>query len=143
MKKTVTTKKSNGFTLIEVLVAIVILALCIGGLSQLFVNVRQLSQMSRSHYIAVNIAKNRIERAKTLKYSDLYLLQEKDGIVNSSGVPDPDGEFKVNTQISQVNSNLKEVVVSVEIKNRLTLEYDGEKEEARTYFADIVIGNNE
>jgi hypothetical protein len=96
--------------------------------------------MSRAHYIAVNIAKNRIERAKTLEYSDLLLVKDNDGIVNTSGAADPDGFFKVTTQVTAANSNLMEVVVTVGIKNRTYLDFRGEQEEARTYIADINIG---
>lgn len=135
-----TVNSRSGFTLVEVVIAIMILAMCVGGLCQLFVNVHQLSEMSRSHYIAVNIAKNRIERAKTLEYADLALLCEIDGIVNSSGAFDPDGFFKVNTRIVPVGSNLTEVVVIVGIKSRKHLDFRGEQEEARTYLADINIG---
>lgn len=131
----------GGFTLIEVIIAILILAMCIGGLCQLFVNVQQLSDMSRSHYIAINIAKNKIERAKTLGYTDLYLLSETDGIVNENGAPDdPDGFFRVTTLVQPSGSNLMEVVVTVDIKNRLNLDFCGEQEEARTCIADINIG---
>ncbi len=130
----------SGFTLIEVVIAIMILAMCIGGLCQLFVNVHQLSEMSRSHYVAINIAKNKIERAKTLGYTDLYLLSENDGIVNSSGAADPDGFYKVNTVVQPSGSNLMEIVVTVDIKSRLHLDFRGEQEEARTYMADIKFG---
>ena len=136
--KTDNMNNKGGFTLIEVVIAIMILAMCIGGLCQLFVNVHQLSEMSRSHYIAINIAKNKIERAKTLGYTDLYLLSENDGIVNSSGASDdPNGFFKVSTLVRPAGSNLMEIVVTVGIKSRIHLDFRGEQEEARTYMADI------
>ncbi len=136
------TNSKDGFTLIEVVVAILVLAMCIGGLCQLFVNVHQLSEMSRSHYIAINIAKNRIERAKTLEYSDLALVTENDGIVNVSGAPDENGFFKVSTELVAAGTNLMEMIVTVGIKNRIHLDFRGEEEQARTYIADINMGGN-
>ena len=132
----------DGFTLIEVVVAIMVLAMCIGGLCQLFVNVHQLSEMSRSHYIAINIAKNRIERAKTLEYSDLALVTENDGPVNVSGAPDNNGFFKVTTELRAAGTNLMEMIVTVGIKNRTTLTFKGEEEQAKTYIADINMSGN-
>ncbi len=135
-------RQEDGLTLIEVVIAIMILALCIGGLCQLFVNINQLNQMSQAHYTAINIAKNQIERAKTLEYNNLLLIKELDGIVNSSGANDPNGFFKITSNISTVNSNLVELTVSVGIKDRIHLDFRGEKEEAKTYIADIQIGGS-
>ena len=132
--------KRCGFTLIEVVIAIMILAMCLGGLCHLFVNGYQLSEMSRSHYIAINIAKNKIERAKTLGYTDLALLSATDGPVNSSGATDAEGFFYVTTLVQPAGSNLMEIVVVVGIKSRLHLDFIGEQEEARTYIADIQFG---
>ena len=130
-----------GVTLVEVMVAILILGLCIGGLCQLAVNARQLSDMSRTHYTAINIAKNRLERAKTVDYDELQFLVENDIVVDPSGRADSSGDYRVNTAVTQASTNLMEIVVTVGIMNRLTLNFGPESESIRTYVADIAGAN--
>ena len=130
-----------GVTLVEVMVAILILGLCIGGLCQLAANARQLSDMSRTHYTAINIAKNRLERAKTVDYDELKFLVENDIVVDPSGRADSSGHYRVNTGVTQASTNLMEIVVTVAIMNRLTLDFGSESETIQTYVADIPEAN--
>ena len=129
--------ENSGFTLVEVMVAILILGLCMGGLCQLAANARQLSDMARSHYTAINIAKNRLERAKTVEYDELQFLTENDVVIDASGRADSTGNYRVNTSVSQSQTNLMELVVTVGMRNPLSLAFEGEGESIQTYVADI------
>src|SRR5262245_16463074 len=64
----------DGVGLIEVCVAMFIFALCISGMCSLAMTAREACDRSRDHYIAVNLAKNRLERAKSFGYSQLALF---------------------------------------------------------------------
>ena len=133
--------EKSGFTIVEVVVAILILGLCIGGLCQLAVNSRQLSDMARSHYTAINIAKNRLERAKTVEYDEIRFLAENGIIVDASGRADSTGQYRIDTGVSQAGTNLMELVVTVGIRNRMSLVFEGESESVQTYVADIPKAN--
>jgi prepilin-type N-terminal cleavage/methylation domain-containing protein len=133
--------EKSGFTIVEVIVALLILGLCIGGLCQMAVNARQLSDMSRSHYTAINIAKNRLERAKTFDYDELAFLAESLKRVDASGRPDQEGTYRVNTLVRAAGSNLTELVVSVDILSPMSLDFEGESESIQTYVADIPKAN--
>lgn len=127
----------EGISLVEVIVALLILAISVAGLCRLVVVGRKGTDMGRSHYTAINIAKNRLERVKTFEYAQLALFNESDTVVNTSGVADSLGDYRRTTTVSDVKSNLREVVVTVEIRDRSSRTFDGEEEEVRTYVADI------
>jgi Tfp pilus assembly protein PilV len=130
---------NNGFTIVETAVALAIFALCIGGMCALIVTGKQLRDQARWHYTAVNLAKNRLERARALPFESLDVLKESNIRVNRSGFPDAGGNYRRTTYVNEVKTDLlKELVVIVEIKDRRSLEFEGEQEELRSYFADYV-----
>ncbi len=125
----------SGFTLPEVFVALVILGMCMGGLCALVNTSRELSDMGRDHYIAINLAKNRLERAKTVSYDDLDFFAESAVVIDVNGNASSEGRFQRTTTITQMTPNLRELVVEVGIRNRKSLGFDGENETARTFMA--------
>ena len=127
----------RGFTLVEVMVAILIFSICIGGICWLIVMSKQLSDRARDHYQAANLAKNRIERGRTLEFDSLEQFEMDQVIVDDEGHPDADGYFRLSTVVSNVNALLKEIIVTVEIRNRKTWDFEGEQETAQTLYADF------
>ncbi|MDA1044390.1 MAG: prepilin-type N-terminal cleavage/methylation domain-containing protein [Verrucomicrobia bacterium] len=127
----------NGVTLVEMLTALLIFALAIGGLCSLAVSAKQILDTSRDHYVAVNLAKNRIERVKTFNFNELNLFVEAGTILDESGAPDPAGSYSRATAVSNVTASLKEVVVTISIKHRKTLKFAPAQQQVRTYIADI------
>lgn len=128
----------DGITLVEVLVAILIFTICIGGMCRLGVSVRETSDRARDHYTAINIAKSRLERVKTFEFDQLPYFVENEVRVDENGTPDTDGLFRRSTTVTDVKSNLRNVTVSVEMLNRVTLAFDGEDESIMSYVADFL-----
>ena len=127
----------DGLTLVEMLTALLIFAMAIGGLCSLSVSAKQILDTSRDHYIAVNLAKNRIERVKTFNFDELGLFSEVGTLLDGAGAPDMAGSFSRATVVSNVNDSLKEVIVTISIKHRKTLKFAPAQQQVRTYIADI------
>ncbi|MFO7870732.1 MAG: prepilin-type N-terminal cleavage/methylation domain-containing protein [Kiritimatiellia bacterium] len=138
MKTTRHGKRSSGMTLVEVMIAVVLFGICIAGIAGVVVVAQQTNDRARSHYIAVNIAKNRLERGRTFGFDQLSLLAEDKTVVDTNGNPDNDGNYRRTTTLAAVKPNLIEVTVEVEIRNRKTLGFEGENETVKSYYADYV-----
>ena len=123
----------GGFTLVEAIVSLVIFGICIGAFCELTVLLRQTSDKARDHYVAVNIAKNRLERARNYDFDALNGFTESQMVVDNSGNSSLGGDFRRSTSISTVSTNLKQVAVSVEIRDRITRRFGGESETATSY----------
>ncbi len=97
-------KRKDGVTLVETLFSAVILVLVVAGVLVIFVRTVDISKRIDKEYVATNLAKNRIERARTTKithgFDSLTDLGETDTIVGSDGVPSPSGEYKRSTTVS-------------------------------------------
>jgi type II secretory pathway pseudopilin PulG len=124
-------------TLVETMVAIMIFGLSIGGMVSLVLVTRQLTDQARRHYVAINIAKNRVERARTFDWLQLDTFQETDTPVDVNGkTTDPSSaDYHRTTTVNQVGERLLEFTVRVEIRDKVTLGFDGEYEEMKTYIA--------
>jgi len=129
--------RRDGMTIIETVVAIVVFALCVGGICALVLQTKQTSDRARAHYTAINIAKNRLERATELGFDHVDFFGENQVVIDKNGSPDADGNYRRTTVVNDVKSNLKQMVVTVDIKDRITLSFSGENETIRSYFADI------
>ena len=133
-------KYAEGMTLIEVVIAIAILALFTLGAAKLITSVRGNISIAREHNQAINLARNRIERARAVPFSSLWLLAETNGPrLNSYGLNDVDGAFKRNTAISTVTNGLAEVTVEVWVLNRQTHNFDQKPQKLQTYVAQMFV----
>jgi len=128
--------RCDGFGLVEAMVGIMVLVICVGGLAWMVVAAKSSSDQARDHYIAVNLAKNRIERGKTLDWDSLDMFESDEVVVDENGSADSEGNFQLTTAVTTVSTNLKEMAVTVGIRNRRTRGFDGEQEALSTYFAD-------
>lgn len=135
--------RRGGFSLIEAIVAILVLSLCIGGLSGLMMMSRQSSDMARDRYMAVNICKNRLERIKTFEFGQLHLFAETATDVDANGNPVAGGHFRRSTTVTEIRPNLVEVTVDVRIRNRITRAFGDPVESLSTYVADLVFLGDE
>ncbi len=91
--------------------------------------------MARGHYTAINIAKNRMELVRTFDFGQVDDFLENNVIVNASGVPSTEGNYRRSTEVSTVSGNLLELVVTVDIRNQKTLIFNLANEQLKTYFA--------
>ena len=127
----------GGLTLVETLIALFILGFCAGGMVYLVVALKEVSDQARDHYTAVNLAKNRIEQAKALDWTQLPLMVEDGTVVDGQGDPDSDGRFRRSTVVDTTRTNLTEFVVLVAVRDRRTLAFGDESEMVRTYMAEM------
>ena len=114
--------RRRGMTLVEVLVALTVLAAVMVGTYRLIVVLARLRQSAHNHYTAVVIANNRIERARNTIFADLPLLAEERVPVAASGAPSADGPFFRTTRIQTNyggNPKLVRVIVTVEVPRLL------------------------
>jgi len=131
----------SGVGLIEVVIALFVFSMSIAGMCALAVIVKESSDRARDHYVAVNLAKNRLERAKSFDFIQLYTFRESQLLVDLNGTPvtasDPRGDYRRTTIVTNVTDNLTEVRVTVEIRNRQTWGFVPGVEDIRTYVANI------
>jgi prepilin-type N-terminal cleavage/methylation domain-containing protein len=129
----------GGFTLVEVTFALLLVVVVLGGAYGLIVHAARISRSARDHYVATNLAKNHIERARNFRYSDLYLLEESNLVLDENGGPANGGRFQRTTL---VNTNyapgLAEIVVTVQIRSRRTGEFGEEQEEISSLFTEYL-----
>ena len=106
----------HGYTFIEIVVAMAILALAMAGIYRVMTVSMQARQVSQNHYVATVMANNRIERAKNLTYGNLSLLEETDRPVDELGAPDLAGRYLRTTEIEPDyggETNVTRVTVTV------------------------------
>lgn len=125
----------EGLSLIETIVAVLVFAIVISGSCGLIVQGKQLSDIARGHYTAVNLCKNRLEKARTFDFDQLDLFAEANVIVNASGSPDYTAQYRRSTTVTEINDNLVQFSVVVEIRDRVTLTFDDEQETISSYIA--------
>lgn len=113
------------------------MSMAVAGLCSLAVTSKQILDTSRDHYIAVNLAKNRIERVKTFNFDELELFNEVKTRLDESGAPQANGSYSRATTVTNVTDNMKEVIVTISIKNRKSLKYAPGQQTVRTYIANI------
>ena len=125
-------------TIVETLVALGIFAVFSTGACKLLLSHRKISDMARAHYTAINIAKNRMELVRTFDFGQVDDFIEDAVVVNSSGTPSTDGNYRRTTAVSNVSSNLMELTVTVDIRNRQTLIFNPANQQLNTYFANYL-----
>jgi Tfp pilus assembly protein PilV len=124
------------------MVALFIFALFVAGMAELLVKTKETSDMARDHYIAINLCKNQIERARAYDFEQLSVFNEVNTPVNESGVAVAGGDtrFQRNTTVAPVDTNdtnFLQMTVTVGIKDRRTLDFEGEGETVRTLIANL------
>ena len=129
----------RGMTVTEVVIATSLILLVMAGSYALIVRASELSRSARRHYIAISLAKNRLERARNFLYSDLQLLAETDLTIDENGNPDPKGQYRRSTTVDTVSrTNLTEVVVDVKIRNPHSGLFTPDHETIRTLFTEYL-----
>src|SRR4030042_2537684 len=95
---------SRAITLVETLFSVVIVSLVMVSVISVFVHTVDLSRRIDYEYTATNLAKNRIERARsyisTHGFNTLPDLVETDTVVDSNGVSDLNGDLKRTTAVT-------------------------------------------
>jgi Tfp pilus assembly protein PilV len=131
--------RKDGVSLVEVVVALLVFSMCVAGICRLITMGRQGSDDARAHYTAINIAKNRLERVKTFEFDQIGLFAQSNVKVDRSGIAAANGEYRMTTTVSSITNDLKEVIVRVDIMDKISRQFDSENEALRTYIADYVM----
>ncbi len=126
-----------GSTMIETLLAVGILAVSIGGGTKMVAMTMKLSDLAKDKNTTINLAKNRIERISVSDFNDFSMWRGSNVVSNAQGRPDPEGHFRIDTEVTYVLTNLAEVVIQVHSRNRVTREFDKVPETLVTRIADI------
>lgn len=125
----------RGMTLVEVMVAIIVFGAFIAGMCEVVMVAKEASDRGRLHYAAINIAKNRLERIKTFGFEQLPRFVETRVVVNVQGQAASAGDYRRTTTVQNVKTNLAQVTVLVDIRNKETAQFSGQSERLITYIA--------
>jgi len=129
-------RERYGVTLVETVIALMIFGIFIAGMCRLVLASREANDRARAHYTAVNLGKNRVERMKVSSFGELEQFAESRVVVNASGNPDPNGDYRRTTNIRTIGPTLKEVAVVVEIRDKVSRAFTV-GETVQTYIADF------
>lgn len=134
MKRRSDRNTKSGISIVEVVVALGLLSLVMAAAYPVLITASRISRVARNHYIAVALAQNRMERARTLNYGDLGYLVESNVVVNDLGSPLAEGNFRRTTSILTNSwANLARFSVQVDIRNLRSRQFVGESESLSTY----------
>jgi prepilin-type N-terminal cleavage/methylation domain-containing protein len=123
----------DGFTLVEVMVAVVVLAIFMIGCFLAVTGALWMNQSARDHYVAVQLANARLERARNIQYASLAQLVENQVVMDANSTPNPNGQYRRTTTVNaNYGSNLTEFVIQVDIRNRKTSQFDSVNETLAT-----------
>lgn len=126
-------------TLVEVLVATVLLAASFAGAFALITHATGMMLRTRNHYVATTLCLARLERARDFDYNLLSFLGETDPggtLLDQEGAPTVDGAYRRHTYVAvdQPDSGVTVVRVRVEIRDPKTHGFDGAAEEMSAAF---------
>lgn len=103
----------SGFTLTEVMIASIIFLIASLGFSFGLIAALKTQYMAGDHYRSMSIARNRIQRARSLNFDSLPLLTESDVRVDDFGQQSSSGTYYRTTTVSIYGTNCYELVVGV------------------------------
>lgn len=89
----------SGFTLLEVVIAGSLLTIMVGGFTAALISAMRTHYLAGYQYSAVSIARNRMQRAWTLSYETLPMLEESKTSVDACGTLNPSGKFLRSTLV--------------------------------------------
>ncbi len=123
MKSLSTTCKARadkaGLTVIEVVIALAILGVTLGGAYAVLLISIQNRAFAHDHYAATLLANNRLEHARHLAFSEVGDEFEEDAVrIDDEGVHDPEGRFFRSTSVTpnyRDDHRLKEVEVRIQV----------------------------
>lgn len=127
-----------GATIVEVIMALMIFGVCVAGLSGLAMSIHTGSDIARDHYVAANLAKNRLERAKSTTFTQLSTLAENGTVVDVNGTPSAAGNYRRQTTVTTISPTLQEVTVNVWIRNRVSRRFEPAVENVKSYITEIL-----
>src|SRR3989338_158027 len=127
---------SKGVTLVEVMMAVFIFIFGIQGLLGVYLQSMQVGKKADYTYTAYNLAKNHVERLKTLNYALLPSVAETSTIINSDGDPDPNGSFIRSTTVT---ANFGGNALLTQVTVQVNYIFKGTQSSSPTQFSTIIL----
>lgn len=129
----------RGFTLVEAVVSSALLVLVIGGSYTLVNRSQAMIYSARNHYVAINISRARLERARDFSFDQLQGLSESNVVVDDSGVPSESGYFRRTTQVTtNYQPGLTLINVKTDIRNSKTLNFSDDYENVASLYTEYL-----
>ncbi|MCC5850312.1 MAG: prepilin-type N-terminal cleavage/methylation domain-containing protein [Verrucomicrobia bacterium] len=138
-----TQRKANtrGFTLVEVMVSSVILALFLSGALAMLVQTTRTTESVRRRSEAVSLAWSRVERARLVDFNNLEDLVEKapGTVVNAVGLMEENGLFRRVTSVAPLPGEMPAMQIRVDVWVRNTRDgaFSGVPETVETVITNI------
>ena len=108
-------RPTSGFTLVEAMVASVILVIfCVAFLSSAIASMRS-QQLACDYYKAMTIARNRIQRATEFEYANIRLMKENQAPVDGNGNITAAGIYRRTTTCVPYNGKTNLVQITVQV----------------------------
>ena len=104
---------AKGATIVELMVSVCVFAIGMQSLLYVISTSSVMAKRGEYAYVAHNIAKNRIERLRTMGFPTLSLAQETSTAVNQDGDPDEEVLFTRSTIVESLTSDSSSVTVNV------------------------------
>ena len=116
--KRLQSSRPEGFTIVESIIAVMIVAITAGTFIALSLTSYRELQMSTDYYRSVSLARNRIERIRIMDFDTILNLSEAEHRVDDNGNADPLGAYRRETDVTVLSANLVEVTVTVSFPDR-------------------------
>lgn len=129
--------RKQGFSLVELSIALMVATVFVLGILSLYSQSVVSTKKMNQRFIAVNLAKNRLERLRSFDFDVLPLSAETDTYLDEKGNPDANGGFIRNTTVSTNYNGVSDLTqVTVSVDYEIKGEYTGNPVVLTTVFVD-------
>lgn len=140
MPVSVTGCGTAGFTLTELMVASLIFLMVSTAFTAAMLTALRTQYMATDYYASMCLARNRIQRARTLDFNSLQLLAETQLKVDSIGNPTPLGRYQRTTVVSNVSPTCVAFTVKVSFATKSGI-FNIQPVEVSTLLDDSMLAN--
>lgn len=123
--------------MIEALLAVSLVAVAATVSAKLVVEARQLADVVTDKHKATQLIRNQIERIDMSSFDDLNMWAVNEQVIDEMGTPSLDGRFRMTTTVTNLYTNLTQVVIRVDTQSRKTLEFGSAGQEITMFISDI------
>ncbi len=106
-------RRRRGYTLLEVVIAGSIFAMLALGFSAGLISAIRTQQMAHDLYIATTIARNHIQRARTLPFNSVHLIEEDYIPVDAEGYFAQEGIYRRTTTVTNLSPSAVRMQVDI------------------------------